>query len=312
MPEPVTFKSGDTKLAGELHLPANADGRRRHPAILCINPSGALKEQTASLYAARFAAAGYVGLTYDGSHLGDSGGEPRFLEEPTKRVEDIRAAADLLATLDQVDADRIGAIGIGAGGGYAVNAAMTDHRIRAVGAVTPINIGRSRRQVAGSKEAGVALLEEVGRQRSREAGGAEILTRKWIPDTVDEIEAFGMDDMDIREALDYYGRRAPKGNAANRYCVRSVAPMMAFDAFNLVEQLLTQPLQVIVGSRIGIYGSNKEGRDLYDRATCPKDILIVEGASHYDLYDKPEFFGQAADRLVAFFGRSLAGSGDPA
>lgn len=301
----VTFRNGDNVLVGNIYFPDDFDEKKPYAAIACIHPSGGVKEQTGAIYAERLAARGYLALTFDASFIGESGGEPRFLEEPATRVEDVRCAVDFLVTREYVDENRIGVLGIGAGGGYAVNAAMTEHRINAVGSVVPINIGRSRRSVAGSNDAVVKLLEEVGRQRTLEARGESLLIKHWLPNSHEELKKSGIADVDVREAVDYYTGRAPHGMLANNYCFRSLASMMGFDAFHLVEELLTQPLQVIVGDRVGRYGSFDEGRRLFERASCDKDLFVVAGASHYDLFDRLNIVEQAVARLAAFYDRTI-------
>ncbi|HXY52728.1 MAG TPA: dienelactone hydrolase family protein [Terriglobales bacterium] len=102
-----------------------------------------MKKQTAGLYA-KLAAEGFVTLAFDASYQGESGGEPRQLESPSARVEDIRAAIDYLTTLPYVDRDRIGVLGICAGSGCAINASMNDRRIKALGTVSAYNFGAVR------------------------------------------------------------------------------------------------------------------------------------------------------------------------
>jgi fermentation-respiration switch protein FrsA (DUF1100 family) len=87
----------------------------------------------------------------------------------------------------------------------------------------------------------------------------------------------------------------------------SVASVLAFDAFHLVEELLTQPLQIIVGNRVGGFGSYRHGQELFRRATCRKDLFVVDGASHYDLYDQPGPVGRAVAKLAAFYAENLMG-----
>lgn len=81
--------------------------------------------------------------------------------------------------------------------------------------------------------------------------------------------------------------------------------MLAFDAFHLAEELLRQPLQIIVGSRIGGFGSYKDGHELFAKAPGKKDLRVIDGASHYDLYDRPEYVDQAVERLAAFYAENL-------
>lgn len=135
----VTFKNGSVEMAANLHFLAGFDEAKRYPAIVVTHPAGGVKEQTAGLYAGRLAAEGFVAIAFDASCQGESGGEPRQLENPYARVEEISAAVDYLTTLPYVDQDRIGAMGICAGGAYTVTAAMSDRRIKAVGAVSATN-----------------------------------------------------------------------------------------------------------------------------------------------------------------------------
>lgn len=289
-------------IAANVHLPEDLDESRKYPALVCVHPGSSVKEQTAGLYAAKMAARGYIAIVFDASHQGESGGEPRDVEVPATRVEDIRCAVDFLTTLGYVDEDRIGILGICAGGGYAVNAAMTEHRIKAVGTVVGINIGRAYR-AAGEA---IQTLEAVGAQRTLEARGQEPLITNWVANSPEERDAAGITGLDTSEAVDYY--RTPRGyqeTASNQLRFRSVGSLLAFDAFHLVDELLTQPLQIIVGNKIGEFGSFDEGHRLFDKATCEKDLCIIDGASHYDLYDIPEYVDQAVDKLQTFYRRHL-------
>ena len=304
--EPVTFRNGDVDVAGHLHLPADVDDRVPRPAVVCVHPGSSVKEQTAGIYAARLAEAGYVALAFDATCQGESGGEPRYAEEPAARVEDVRCAVDFLTTLPAVDERRIGVLGICAGGGYAVHAAMTDHRIAAVGTVVATNAARAFREGDGEPDFLRRTLRAVGEARTREARGGESVIVPWTPAGRDEAVAAGVTDGDMLEAIDYY--RTPRGEherANNRLRLRSMASLVAFDAFHLLEDLLVQPLQVIVGDRVGEFGSYLDGRELHRRAPGEKDLLVVEGAGHYDLYDRPQYVDQAVERLVAFYGTHL-------
>lgn len=301
MKKNVTFKNRSINMAGNLYLPEGFSEDKKYAAIVCVHPGSSVKEQTAGIYAGKLAEHGFVALAFDASYQGESGGEPRYIEEPAARVEDVRSAVDYLTTLDFVDTERIGILGICAGGGYAVNAAMTEHRIKAVGTVVAANIGRVYRE-----NNPIGTLEAVGKQRTAEANGAEPMIVNWTPCSQEEREKMGITDIDIVEAVDYY--RTPRGEyptSPNKLRFVSMASILAFDAFHLVEQLLTQPLQIITGEKLGAFGSYHDGQELYRRATCEKDLLVIKGASHYDLYDIPQYVNQAVDKLVEFYGKHL-------
>lgn len=290
------------KLAAILNIPDQAEGKK-NPAIVCVHPGSSCKEQTAGIYAARLAECGYVTIVFDASFQGESGGEPRYAEIPAARVEDIRCAVDYLVTLDLVDENRIGVLGVCAGGGYAVNAAMTERRIKAVGTVVGANIGRVQRESGDPIQA----LEAVARQRTLEARGEEPLIVNWIPRSQQEREQAGIQDIDIVEAVDYYTTpRGQSNNSPNKLKFTSMEQMLGFDAFHLVETLLTQPLQIIVGDKQGAFGSYRDGQELYRRAaSTKKDLMVLENVSHYDLYDQPEPVRRAVEKLAAFYGENL-------
>lgn len=298
----VKFNARGLKLAGILNIPENAE-EKKNPAIVCVHPGSSCKDQTAGIYAEKLAKLGYVTIAFDASYQGESEGEPRYIEEPSARVEDIRSAVDYMTTLDFVDENRIGVLGVCAGGGYAVNAAMTEHRIKAVGTVVGANIGRVYRESANTLE----TLEAIGKQRTAEARGAETFITNWIPRNQEEREKAGITDIDIIEAVDYYTTsRGKSPNSPNKLNFVSMGSVLAFDAFNLADSLLTQPLQIIVGSVQGAFGSYRDGHDLYNKAASKKkDLYIIEGASHYDLYDREEPVNKAVEKLGAFYKENL-------
>src|SRR5712691_9517385 len=147
--ERVTFQNKGNTVVGNLFKPTGFEQGKKYPAIVVTHPFGAVKEQVPTTYAKLLTAHGFITLVYDASYQGESGGEPHFSELPAVRVEDIRCAVDFLSIHPDVDEDRIGALGICAGGGYTVNAAQTEMRIKAVAGVSTFDIDSARRAGAG-------------------------------------------------------------------------------------------------------------------------------------------------------------------
>ena len=298
----VTFKNSSWQIAGNLHLPANFDENTQYPAIVCVHPGSSVKEQTAGLYAEKLAQNGFIALAYDASFQGESGGEPRYLEDPTTRVEDIRCAVDYLTTLPFVNIHAIGILGICAGGGYAANAAMTEKRIKAVATVVGTNAGRAFLEADY-----ITTLQAVATQRTAQANGTDSLITQWTPNSKEEAIKNGLDEFDMLEAIDYY--RTTRGghpNANNKLLFTSLERLLMFDAFHLAEKLLTQPLLVIVGDKVGGFGSYRDGFALHAKAaSTDKKLHIVTGASHYDLYDQPKATTAALEQLIPFYNEKL-------
>lgn len=200
----VTFKNKSWNVTADLYLPKDFDEKKKYPAIVCGHPISSCKEQTSGLYAGKLAEKGFVTLAFDASNQGESGGLEPYMEDPATRVEDFRCAADYLVTLNYIDEERIGVLGICGGGGYAVNAAMTERRFKAVGTVVAANYGRVMREGDMTPGAAIRTLEAVARQRTAEARGEKPLIITYIPNSQQEREKAGMNDIDIVEAVDYY------------------------------------------------------------------------------------------------------------
>ena len=297
----VSFSNRHLDIAGHLRLPVGFDEKKTYAALVIVTPGSSVKEQIGAVYGGKMADRGFITLTFDPSYQGESGGEPRDLEDPAARVEDVRCAVDYLMTLPYVDEERLGVLGICNGGGYAVNAAMTEHRFKAVGTVVAVNMGRAWRQFLLSADGAGGPLEAVGKQRTAEARGGEARRDPWIPESMDEAKAAGITDPDTLDAVAFYTERRPAKTRTNRLLFTSNGTLLGFDAFHLVGELLTQPLQVIVGGRLGTTFSFEDGKTLFERATSKKEFFVVEGAGHYDLYDKDEYVDQAVERLDGFY-----------
>ncbi|MDR7317135.1 fermentation-respiration switch protein FrsA (DUF1100 family) [Brevibacillus nitrificans] len=280
-------------------MPGGFEESKKYPALVTVHPGGGVKEQTAGLYAQNLANQGFVALAFDASYQGESGGEPRLLEDPTARVEDIRAAVDYLTTLPFVDEEKIGALGICAGGGYAVAAAQTERRIKAVATVSAVDIGAMFR--GEDAAANLQTLEAVAKQRTAEAKGAEAMFLNWAPNCAEEINENTA--VLMREAYDYYRTpRAQHPNSTNRFLFSSLDKLMAFSASSQIGTYLTQPLLLVVGSEAD---TRSYSEHFYALSNGPKELFWVEGATHIAMYDIPEYVTQAVTKLTAFYGEHL-------
>ena len=169
----VSFESAGLKLAGHLYTP-DPDRSPSLPAIVVGSPGSSVKEQAAGMYARRLAERGFITLAFDPPYQGESEGEPRGLEDPSHRVEDIKAAVSFLSVRDQVAPNRVGALGICASGGYVIPATATDHRIMAVAAVSAVDMGRQFRNGADGHQAPAiiqGMLDAAAAARTAEACG---------------------------------------------------------------------------------------------------------------------------------------------
>lgn len=303
----VSYRNLGWDIAADLYLPPGFDEKRRYPAIVSTHPVGSCKEQTAgNVYGVALARDGYVVLVHDASFQGASGGEPRYIEDPSIRVSDIRHAIDYLVTLPYVDENRIGAIGVCGGGAYTVHAAMTDHRIKAVASITGVNFGRLVREGFSNFDP-VAALQAMATQRTAEARGGARHVINYLPDSVEAGKQAGITDIDVLEATDYYKTprgQQPNGATSGLFSFNSAA--MGWDAFLHAEVLLTQPLMVVVGDKPGGFGAYRDGLEIHGRAASKhKHLVVAEGWSHYDLYDKPEPVAIALAKVLPFFKEHL-------
>ena len=298
----VTFKNNNITMAGDLYLPPGFDKSKKYIAIVVVHPGGGVKEQTAGLYAKNLAEAGFIALAFDASYQGASGGEPRFLDNPMNRVGDIYSAVDYLTTLAYVDVNRIGAMGICAGSGATVKAAMTECRIKAVATVSAVDVGAASRRGWDGKGLGtdqISTLEAVAKQRTAEANGAAPIYVSYVPEAGDHTAP-----EDLQEAADYY--RTPRGQfptSTNKLLFSGLSYGILFDGFGQADKLLTQPLLLIAGSEAGSLWHSQELNQ--KAASKEKELFIIKGATHMDLYDGEKYVPQVVSKLTDFFYKNL-------
>jgi hypothetical protein len=303
--ERVTYlaRNMGTTIVANLFKPAGFDPNRKYAAVVVTHPFGGVKEQTVGLYAQRLAEEGFITLAYDASYQGESGGEPRLMEIPAQRVDDISCAIDFLVRHPQVDAGRIGSLGICAGGGYALCNATTEMRVKAVAAVSLFNLGEARREGMGtiSSEERMKRLRDAAEARSREASGEPV---RLVPVVPDSPEAFtASTPLLYREGYDYYRTpRAQHPNSPNRYVFSSLPVQMAFFPFEQIDTISPRAVLLIAGSKADTLFWSEQA---YQKCKDPRELYIVNGATHIDMYDRLQFVTPAVAKLSAFFARYL-------
>lgn len=298
----VRFESAGLSLAGHLYRPAGEIDVPL-PAIVVGHPGSGVKEQAAGLYAHHLAENGFVALAFDAAHQGDSEGEPRGLENPSQRVEDMKAAVSFLSTRSDVAADRIGLLGICASGAYSLSAAATDHRARAVATVSCADISRQFRYGADGSQPSTVLqqmLATAAAARTDEARGQPPATFSIFPATEEEARNAGRH---VFEGWQYYCTpRAAHPRSAKSFTWNSVDRIATFDCFAAIDLIAPRPLLMIVGREAVTSWMTVEA---FHSANEPKELVWVDGASHVDLYDREEFVTPVIARLADFFGSNL-------
>ncbi|ENM5901181.1 alpha/beta hydrolase [Vibrio mimicus] len=301
----ITFRNADMawNMSALALFPEGFNESKRYPTMISVHPFGSCKEQTSSaVYGKALAELGYVVIAFDASFQGESGGFPRYVEDPSQRVEDISRVIDYAVTLPYVDENRIGGLGICGGGGYIINSALTEKRLKAVVGITPVNVGRLFREGFSMYDP-IANLEAMAAQRTAEARGSELQINELLPTSVEFAKENGLTERDVFEATEYY--KTPRGQTeggATRMLFSHAQKTLSWDAFAFAETLLTQPVMAVVGQKIGAFGAYRDGQEIYGRSVQSKDRQLVnlENWSHYELYDHPEAVSMAMDKVSAF------------
>jgi fermentation-respiration switch protein FrsA (DUF1100 family) len=243
---------------------------------------------------------GFITIAHDPSYVGESGGQPHGTASSDALVEDFSAAVDFLGTLPFVDRERIGVIGVCGSGGFGLAAAEIDPRIKAVATVSMYDIGQAKRQGLATELDEGALektLADVAAKRWAEVDGAE---RTFVIGTPQVLTAAST-DID-REFYDYY--RTPRGQhprATTAFSRTSDAQMTLFWSFERLNWISPRPVLFITGDQAH---SRIFSEHAYARASEPKELVVVPGAGHVDLYDRMHLIPW--DTLTSFFTRALA------
>lgn len=302
----VTFKNQyKMNIAGNLYLPKDMDKSKKHAAIIVGHPVGAVKEQSADLYAVKMAERGFVTMSVDLAFWGGSDGQPRNAVAPELYAETFSAAVDYLSTGPFADREKIGAIGICGSGSFAISAAKIDPRLKAVATISMYDMGAANRNglnhsltLAQRKQ----IIADAAEQRYVEfQGGAT----KYTSGTVHEITE--KSNPIEREFYDFYrtprGEFTPAGSSpllTTHPTLSSNTKFMNFYPFNDIETISPRPLLFITGDQAH---SKEFSEDAYKRAAEPKELYYVAGAGHVDLYDRVELI--PFDKLESFFKANL-------
>jgi len=291
-------------LAADLYVPKNAAGRL--PAIAVCGPFGAVKEQCSGLYAQTMAERGFVTLAFDPSFTGESGGSVRYMASPDINTEDFMAAVDFLSLCDRVDPDRIGIIGICGWGGMAINAAALDTRVKATVASTMYDMTRVNAKgyfdSEDSEEARYQKRAALCAQRLADLKAGEYAPGGGVVDPLPEDAPYF-----VKDYYDYY--KTKRG-----YHPRSLNSNAGWNVIGC-ESFLNQPIlqyaNEIRSAVLVMHGDAAHscyfGRDAYanmvsgSKYADNKELLIIPGASHTDLYDGGKNGAIPFDKLEAFF-----------
>ena len=293
------------RVGGNLFLPKDMKAGEKYPAIIVGHPMGAVKEQSANLYATKLAERGFVTLSLDLSFWGESEGEPRNAVLPDVYSEDFSAAMDFLGTRPFINRERIGVIGICGSGSFAISAAKIDPRLKAVATISMYDMGAANRnglKNALTLEQRKQIIAEAAEQRYVEFLDGEV---KYTSGTVHELTENSSPIE--REFYEYY--RTPRGEVTpegvtplttTHPTLTSNVKFMNFYPFNDMESISPRPMLFVAGENAH---SREFSEDAYKRAAEPKELYIVPGAGHVDLYDRTSLI--PFDKLDSFFKENL-------
>jgi uncharacterized protein len=300
---PVTYKLNGLDISANVYTPADYDREKQLPAIVVAHPNGGVKEQVAGLYAEHLAKKGYITITADAAYQGASGGQPRNVDKPSYRIEDVHGMADFIIRYPGVDAVRLGLLGICGGGGYSLTAAKTDKRFKSIATLSMFNSGRVRRNgyVDSQLDTIQQRLQQAAAARGQEVIGGNVLYAGDANLTDEQIAKLPFDL--YRQGYHYYWKTHAHPGSTFKYTMSSLLELMRWDATDQIE-LINQPLLMIAGSKAdSLYMSE----DAFAKATGAKDkeLFKIEGATHIETYWVPKYVDAALGKLTPFFARTL-------
>ena len=300
---PITYKLNGIDIAANVYTPANYDPMHTYPTIVVAHPNGGVKEQVAGLYAQRLAEKGYITITADAAYQGASGGMPRNVDKPSHRIEDIHGMADFITQYSGVDANRLGLLGVCGGGGYALKAAQTDKRFKAIATLSMFNSGLVRRNGFMDSQLSTiqARLKQASDARAQEVAGGKIIYAADVKLTDEQIAKLPFDL--YREGFEYYDKTHAHPNSTFRYTMGSLLQLMNFDAASNMD-LINQPLLMMAGSKAdSLYMTQSAFNDAINAKD--KELFLIDGATHIQTYWKPDYVNQAIDKLTVFYKKEL-------
>ncbi|KAF9631110.1 alpha/beta superfamily hydrolase [Lasiodiplodia theobromae] len=305
--QPITFQTQfQTNVSGNLFTLHNLSRSTASPAIVVGHPMGAVKEQSANLYATKLAEQGFVTVSLDLPFWGGSSGEPRNAVAVELYADAFSGAVDYLGTQSFVDRERIGGVGICGSGSFIISAAKIDPRLKAIATSSMYDMGAAARnglRKAQSVEQRKEIIAAAAQQRWAEIEGGEVqLTggtdNELTPNTTDV----------QREFFDFYrtsrAQFIPEGatyETVTHPTLSSNTKFMNFYPFNDIDTISPRPLLFISGDQAH---SREFSEDAYERAAEPKELVWVPGAGHVDLYDRVELI--PFDKLTQFFRVNLS------
>lgn len=300
---PVRYDLNGLNIEANVYTPANYDPQKQYAAIVVAHPNGGVKEQVAGLYAQHLAERGYITIAADAAYQGESAGQPRSVDQPVHRIEDIHGMADFITRFPGVDAARLGLFGICGGGGYSLSAAKTDKRFKSVATLSMFNSGRVRRNgFADSQLATVQQrLKQASDARAQEKAGGKILYAGDADMTDQQIAALPFEM--YRQGYEYYWRTHAHPGSTFKYTMSSLLDLMRWDATDQIE-LIEQPLLMIAGSQAdSLYMT--EAAFAKATGTKNKELFKIEGATHIETYWVPQYVEAALGKLTPFFAKNL-------